>query len=385
MVPAEGSPRTAMTYAPAAPSVGIAAIPEMHQSMRSHEGFPLSNSLLYEWEELATDSRAAPYLYPGWVHTWWHAFGTGDLDVHTLRRGGRLVGVLPMVRNRHTLESAANYHTPEFGILTQDSETTWALAQGLFADRPAHVSLTSLDPAAETIDACQHAADEAGYKVVIRTYQRSLYIDLDGTWDGYESGLGRNLLRNLRRARKRLEQEGRLGVEIAYGHEQFDESLREAYAVEASGWKGAGRTAIESHPQTLDFYTDIARWGAAHDMLRLYFLRLEGRPLAMYFALVHEGTCHLLKGGYDPVYWRYSPGNLLMHTVIRDCFGAGLTRIEFNGDAEPYKFNWAAAVHERKRFEAFAPNAAGRLAWTRFTYMRPLARRLRSAFGFHPD
>jgi len=302
-----------------------------------------------------------------------------------LRRGKRLVGLLPMAQNHGVLESAANYHTPAFGILAEDSEAALALTRELFAGRPTHLSITSLDPAAETISACQHTAEEAGYKVVIRAYQRSLYIDLNGTWGEYESGLGRNLLRNLRRARKHLEQESVLGVEIADGRERFEGLLHEAFAVESSGWKGAGRTAIESHPRTRDFYTDVARWGAARGMLRLYFLRLGHRPLAMYFALVHQGICHLLKGGYDPAYRRYSPGNLLMHAVIRDCFAAGFTRIEFNGDAEPYKFCWAAAVRERKRLEAFAPNAAGRLAWAGFTYVRPVARRLQRALGIRPD
>ena len=326
-----------------------------------------------------------PYLHPGWIEAWWSAFGAGELDIRTLRRGGRLVGVLPMAWAHGMAGSTANYHTPAFGILAEDGEATLALSRELFAAKPTHISITSLDPAAETINACQHAAGEAGYKLVIRSYQRSLYIDLKGTWEGYESGLGRNLVRNLRRARRHLEQEGALAVEMTGGRQHFEESLQEAFAVESSGWKGLGRTAIESNPRTREFYTDIARWAAAQGMLRLYFLKLGDRPLAMYFALVHQGVCHLLKGGYDPAYRRYSPGNLLMHIVIQDCFAAGLTRIELNGDAEPYKFRWAVAVRERKRFEAFAPDAAGRLAWARFTYVRPVARRLQRTLGFRAD
>ena len=292
-----------------------------------------------------------------------------------------MVAVLPMVWNHGVLESAANYHTPGFGILAEDNEAALALSRGVFAEKPAHLSITSLDSAEETISAWQRAAEETGYRVVMRAYQRSLYIDLVGSWSRYESGLGRNLLRNLRRARKHLEDEGTSTVEVIHGDQCSDRALHEAFAVEASGWKGAGQTAIESDSRTRAFYTDIARWGAAHGMLRLYFLRQGRQPIAMYFALAHQGTCHLLKGGYDPAYRRHSPGNLLMHAVIQDCFAAGFTRIEFNGDAEPYKFCWAAAVRERKRLEAFAPNFSGRLAWSDFTFVRPIARRLQRAFG----
>ena len=344
-----------------------------------------SAALLQEWDELARRSRAALYLSPAWIQAWWRAFGTGRMDILTLRRGGRLVGLLPMTWNQGVLESAANYHTPAFELLAEDSEAALTLARDVFAKRPPHLCITSLDPAEGTLIACQRAAEEAGYKVLIRDYQRSPYLDLVGSWNEYESGLGRNLLRNLRRARRHLEPEGALTVEIFRGDRGFGKLLHEAFAVEASGWKGAGRTAIESDPRTRAFYTDIARWGASRGMLHLYFLRLGRRPLAMYFALVHRGTCHLLKGGFDPAYRRYSPGNLLMHTVIRDCFTAGLTRIEFNGDAEAYKFCWAAAVRERKRLEAFAPNFSGRLAWAGFTFVRPVARRLLHALGIRPE
>src|SRR5579863_2758153 len=190
-VPARGSPATAPGYASAAPLPTTAA-PEIQQNIRDHTGFPLSDTQLREWDRLATKVRATPYLYPGWVDAWWQAFGSGELDIRTLRRGGRLVGLLPMAWNRGILESAANYHTPEFGILAVDSEARRALTRELFADRPAHLSITSLDPSAETIDACRYGAEEAGYKVVIRDYQRSPYLDLDGTWGEYESGLGRN-------------------------------------------------------------------------------------------------------------------------------------------------------------------------------------------------
>lgn len=384
MAPVGLSAHVSLEQPPAPALFRVTAVPELDGS-ESIARYPLSLSLLQEWDALAVHLRAAPYLYPGWAQAWWHAFGNGRLDVRTLRRGGRLVAVLPMVWNHGVLESAANYHTPGFGILAEDNEAALTLAREVFAESPTHLSITSLDPAEETISAWRRSADETGYRVVMRSYQRSLYIDLVGSWSHYESGLGRNLLRNLRRAHRHLEHEGKSTVEVVHGDRCSDGLLQEAFTVEASGWKGAGQTAIESDARTRAFYTDVARWGAAHGMLRLYFLRQGPRPIAMYFALAHQGTCHLLKGGYDPAYRRHSPGNLLMHAVIQDCFAAGFTRIEFNGDAEPYKFCWASAVRERKRLEAFAPSFPGRMAWSNFTFVRPVARRVQRAFGIRLD
>jgi CelD/BcsL family acetyltransferase involved in cellulose biosynthesis len=312
-----------------------------------------------------------PYIRPGWVTAWWRAFGVGNLEIHTLREDGRLVAVLPVARQRGALRSPTNYHTPQSGLLAEDWGAASQLARTLFTGRPHRVSIASLDPLGTGLNACREAAEEAGYRVVVRPFQRSPYLDIVGDMNEYQSRLSPSLIANLHRSNKRLDTQGKLSVEIANGRERLEELLEEAFTVEASGWKGARRTAIQSRPETRNFYTDIARWAAARDMLRLFFLRLDRRALAMYYALEERGVCHLLKGGYDPSYRRSSPGKLLMRAVISYGFAKGLSRIEFHGDAEPYKLFWAGAVQERKWFEAFSPSPAGQLAWAALAYGRP--------------
>ena len=367
---------------PPQPARPVEAVPHItYQRVSS----PFPTELLEEWERLAVRVNAPPYLYPGWASAWWRAFHRGEPELYTLMRHGRLAALLPAIRNHDTVESATNYHTPGFGLLAENTASASALARELFATAPVHVSLTSLESTDDSLKCCTQAASDAGYRVTVRPYQRPLYLELRGSWDEYEPSLGKNLLRNLKRARRQLEQKGKLSVEITQVRQHFDELLEEAFAVEASGWKGAGHTAIASKPRTRAFYTEMGRWAASRDMLRLYFLRLDGRPLAVYFALQHRGVCHLLKGGYDPAYGHCSPGNLLMHSVIRSGFSAGLSRIELNGDAEPYKFHWAAAVREQKRFDAFAPNTRGRLAWAECNYLLPMKRRLQRGLGFRVE
>ena len=117
-------------------------------------------------------------------------------------------------------------------------------------------------------------------------------------------------------------------------------------------------------------------------MLRLFFLRVNGRPIAMVYALEDGDTCYLLKGGYDPAYRRHSPGTLLLHAVVSHCFAAGLSRIEFHGGAQPYKLLWTNSVHEQTRFEAFQPTSAGWLRWATLAYIRPAAKHMLSRFCF---
>ncbi|HSN18162.1 MAG TPA: GNAT family N-acetyltransferase [Gammaproteobacteria bacterium] len=341
--------------------------------------------MLREWDELAERLQTLPYHQSGWALAWWRAFGHGAPELHTLRRDGRLVALLPMTRHGKVLEALANYHTPAFRLLADDTASASAIAQALFSGAPTHLSLTSLDEDDFTLGACLDAAEQAGYRVVVRPFVRSLYIDVDCSWTGYEAGLGDNLLRNLRRSRRQLAREGHVAVDVITGGPQLDERLREAFLVENAGWKGAAGTSILSDARTQRFYTAIGRWAAERGLLRLFMLRVDRRPLAMCFAIQERGVCHLLKAGYDPAYGRYSPGNLLMQAMIRGCFDERLQRIELNGDTEPYKLSWTRTTREHKRLEAFAPTVAGQLAWASFTYSRPLTSRVRARLGLTPE
>ena len=338
-------------------------------------------SLAREWDELAERVDASPFLRPGWIAAWWCAFGAGELEIRTVRRDGRLAALMPVARRHGALRSVTNDHTPQFGLLAEDPSAATELARTLFVGKPRRVSIAALEAIGDSTEACLRAGDEAGYRVAVRPFQYSPFLEIKGDWPEYESTLSRSLVAGLRQSQRRLERLGKVSVRVIGGGEQLQERLEEAFAVEASGWKGARGTAIQSHPETQRFYTDVARWAATQGMFRLFLLRLDQCPLAMFYALVRCGVCHLLKGGYDPRYGRFSPGKLLMRAVVSDCFSTGLSRIEFHGDAEPYKLPWASAVQEQKRFEAFSRSPAGQLAWATFAYGRPAAKRTFQILG----
>lgn len=339
----------------------------------------LDQPLMSAWKDLAARCKTAPYLDPGWLTCWWPAFGTGEIEISTVWRQGRLAAALTMARRAGQLESTANYHTPLFGILAEDESAAASIARELFRDAPARVTLTTLEPDGATLRACKEAAEETGLRVVLRPHLLSPYVDLQYGWNEYQRSLHGHLLRNLRRGRRQLEEIGPLKVEIVSGGELLDERLDEAFQVEASGWKGRTHTAIQSRPHTHRFYRHMARWAAGHGVLRLYLLRLGNRVLAMCLTLQQHGNCYMLKGGYDEEFKRFSPGNLLTEALIQDCAARGIRRVELSGDAEAYKLNWANASRQYMRLEAFAPTLAGRMAWMEFNYSRPITNRLRQA------
>lgn len=285
-----------------------------------------------------------------------------------------------MIRRGDDFVGAANVHTPGFAMTTESPAAADALAEMVYSDAPRRVSLVDLEPGGETFRAFLHAAHVAGYSVLIRPWCCSPYLAVDGSWEVYESRLGKNLVRNLRRRSNQIALRGDVRFQFSDGSTDLDALLAEAFRVEASGWKGRHGTAIAADPRTRKFYTALARWATSEGTFRLAFLRLDGRAIAMDYRIIQGSVCHSLKAGYDEEFHRYSPGTLLLHAVLRRCFAApGISRIEFYGNGEDYKFLWTRTTAERLRLEAFAPTLRGHSRRVAFVYGRPLATRLAAA------
>lgn len=331
-----------------------------------------------DWEALAVRAGAPPFARPGWFAAWWSAFGSGAPLVVTTTRGGRLTGVLALRRRAGVLASPTNAHTPGFGMLAEDASAAAALASWLFAQRPRRVQLDYVDAADPTVPELSRAAAGAGHRMLRTVVQRSPYVAL-APGEDVDRRLGAKVTGNLRRTLRRLEEAGRVEVQVEATPRQLDRLLVEGFRVESSGWKAERGTAILSSPATRRFYAALARWAADAGLLRLAFLRLDGRAIAFAFVLRDETAYYLIKGGYDPEHRRFAPGKLLFRSLMARAAASGAQRFELLGAAEPWKLEWTDRCHERILVRTYAPTVLGvadRATQTAFLrYGRPLAKR----------
>lgn len=328
------------------------------------------------WEHLADTARATPFDRPGWVYAWWDAFGgNGELQIATVGQGDE-GALLPIVRQRGHHRSLTNWHSVTSGAIATGSAAAARLVSALLADKPVTLTLAFVDADSALAGVFAPAAGEHGYRVHARPLEQPPYVRIDSDWESYEQGLTANLRGDVRRRRRRLEEAGSLTLDIVDGSDRLDDLLQEGLRVEGSGWKDDARTAIASRPETLRFYTDIARWAAGRGWLRLAFLRLDGRAIAFHLDLVADDVLYQLKGGYDPASERFSPGKVLHHMMLEHAFRSGMRRYEFLGAADPHKRRWANGAREVLVLDAFAPSVAGRAAWLTHTRARPVAKRI---------
>lgn len=343
------------------------------------------DSLTNEWSELADRLEATPFLYPGWHCAWRAAFGGGALRVLAARRGGRLVGVLPMEARRGGLSTPTNAHTPEFDILALDAGAAGALAAALFEVGPRHLAFRPVDADGRALRALTAAAAAAGYRTHVQPIGRAPYLPLAQDLHAHERALSRNLRHDVQRRLRRLCQAGTVSVEVSNGCSRLEDSLGEGFEVEAKSWKGRHGTAIAAREDTTRFYSELARWAADAGLLRLAFLRVDGRAIAFQLDLEQGSRYYSLKIGYDPAFERFAPGKLLVYTMIARAVARGLPVYELLGTDDPWKAQWTSLSRARVSFRAFAPSATGRLAASTFVHGKrivprvPIAERLAAA------
>jgi CelD/BcsL family acetyltransferase involved in cellulose biosynthesis len=282
-----------------------------------------------------------------------------------------------MELKRGRLRSPANWHSPLFRPVVADEAARELLLDGLFGGSRPSVELDFLDGEAHEIDA---AARAAGRMVVERPMGRSPVVDISGCFEEYVGGLSRNRRKGLRRARRLLEEQGSVSFDIHRGLAGLDAALQEVFDVESSGWKGARGTAMASRPHTKRFYTDVARWAAERDWLRLAVLRLDGQAIACDYSLEFDGVWYSLKSGYDERYRSVGPGALLLRDQLEYCFERGLSRMELLGNEDDFKLSWADRSCDRIQVHAFNRSSAGIAHWSRAAgreRLRPVVHRLR--------
>lgn len=330
-----------------------------------------------QWDALVRRVGASPFCAPGWFEAWWQAFGRGELEVFALRRDDELLAVLPLAERHGMRHALSNWHTPELEIPAVDSAARQALLRRVLRTTRTSLQLGMLTAGTEDAHDFVTVAAEEGLRVLPRLIERSPYVVLDGSYEEYERTLAQRRRSELRRRRRRLDERGTLTFEVQTGEERLEALLAEGFAVEGSGWKSEQGTAIVSRPETYAFYRLVAAYAAARGSLRLAFLRLDGRPIAFHFTIEEGGSVYQLKGGYEPEFREFAPGQLLVQDMLCWAFGRGLRSYEFLGADEAFKLDWTASLRDRIALHAFPRSPSGAVAWTAQSYGRPLAKRAR--------
>ncbi|HEX7048873.1 MAG TPA: GNAT family N-acetyltransferase [Longimicrobiales bacterium] len=297
---------------------------------------------------------ATPFQSPQWLIPWWRHFRGEALRVLALRRAGRLVGVAPLyilcepgsglrrllplgIGNSDYLDPLLE---PEAAAPAANAVLAWICAH---ADDWHRCELPQLRPDSALLAAvAPHGTVDR-----IAPAEPCPVLALPATAAALEDALPPGMRDRIRYAVRRAGRTGTIEVEAATPH-NLDALFDALLEVHRARWADRGRTGVLDDDAVLRFHREAAPGLLSLGALRLYLLRIDGRPAAAYHGFLARTRAYYYLGGFDPAFRRLGAGNLVVWHAIREAAREGAREFDFLRGREPYKYAWGA--HDRPTY-----------------------------------
>jgi CelD/BcsL family acetyltransferase involved in cellulose biosynthesis/glycosyltransferase involved in cell wall biosynthesis len=294
-------------------------------------------SLQDEWTAVARDCPlATPFQHPEWLLPWMRHLMRGALMCVAIRRGERLVGLIPLTRSlvdgRIVLELAGGGVSDYLGAVVRSDEASAVCSE-----------LTNLLGAMrdwDAIDMRQLQRDDP-LMMCDGPWRASLTREPDPSPALARGAVPRHMSSNLRYYRRKAERLGALALERATAA-SVTEMVAALYQLHAARWSSRGSPGVLADPAIQAFHSEAMPAMHRAGLLSLHALRIDRRVVAIAYCLASGTRGYYYLGGFDPSFAHVSPGTLVLGEAIDAAWRDGATEFEFLRGREPYKYLWGA-------------------------------------------
>ena len=295
-------------------------------------------------ELLARRPERLVFLHPAWLRTWLSEFG-GAVEPLVLTCGdGSLAGVAPLMRADDRLTFIGDSAICDFMDVLVDPEhadSAYAnLWQQLCAEDWTELELWGLMASSETRQRVKAYAAQQGYGVVEVEEAVSPRLSLPGTWDDYLASLNKKDRHELRRKIRRLFDSG-AAVDFEVLSEQADVVAAMDDFLDLHTRSRQDKTDFMT-PEMAMFFRRMASALSAEGLIRLFMLRVNGKPAAAVLCFDAGSYLYLYNSGYDPEFSALSVGLVSKALCLRWAIENGMSGIDFLRGDEPYKYDLGA-------------------------------------------
>ena len=367
------------------------------------------DGLREEWDRLLADSASdCVFLTWEWLRTWWsHLAGRHELRIVAVRRGGELIALAPLAVRPGSLRRLLPFRAVEFlgtGTAGSDyldlivrkgdeAEALDALSLALNR-RDLMLEFGQLRCSGSVAADLGSRLGRQGWKSAETKVNTCPFIDLRGhSWTSYLSTLGSQHRYDVQRKIKNLSKQFAVVFERVENEEQRDPALQLLIALHKKRWTEHGGSDAFHTAGHVAFHREFTALALRRGWLRLFVLRLDGKPASALYGLRYGGTFYFYQSGFDPQYGRHSVGLVTMGLAIKSAIEEGAEEYDLLHGDEPYKSHWARESRDLARLELYPPGARGlcfraiaggrRLArgWSRRVFQNRAAENLETKHG----
>jgi len=177
------------------------------------------------------------------------------------------------------------------------------------------------------------------------------YLELPTQWDEYLQSLGKKRRYKIKAYRRKLEEA--FPEQVSYQQintqAELEASLADLFALHQQAQQAQGRNGAFADKTRQLFHREICRQFLAKDRLRLYFLKVNNKPIAMVYSFFYGGKVSFYTTGFDLQWSAHSPGQQIIYYVLEQLINEQAQEFDFLRGDESYKFMMTQTVREDQR------------------------------------
>jgi CelD/BcsL family acetyltransferase involved in cellulose biosynthesis len=312
-----------------------------------------------EWDDLAAETKNIFATWE-WAATWWRHFGGADrrLLITPVREGGQTVAILPLylstTRPLRTIRFIGHGPSDQLGPVCASVDLPRA------ADAFRNV-LRDTEPRWDVFRGDDIPTEWSrllnGH--LVASVASPLIRFNSETWDGFLATLSSRFRHEIRHDQRALERLHSVRFRLA-SSASLGADLDTLFKLHAARWR---RSDFLLRNQ--EFHREFARRALDRGWLRLWFLEIDGSPVAVWYGFRFEGVEFHYQAGRDPTWTKYSVGLVLLSHTIRQALEDGITEYRFLRGAESYKYRF---TNEESEVDTIVlsrtiPGKAAEAAW----------------------
>ena len=293
-----------------------------------------------EWEQLLSVSPVNTlFLTPQWQEVWWDTFGDGRVMAgFYVRTPEGLTAIASLARCGDTLSFVGNPDTFDYNdfMVVPGYEASFfdTLLRCLEEQSCNALKLFSLIEHSPTLTYLPDIARGRGYSVEVEQEDVTSGVVLPSSWDDYLSLLSKKDRHELRRKLRRLESSTDWRWYVLTDRESVAGRLQDFINLMRLSRRDKDKYMTPTRER---FFHGIAERMAQLGVVRLFFMEVDGQPVATSLCFDYASSRLLYNSGYNPEYGYFSVGLLLNALCLKEAIEQGMQYFDFLRGSEPYK------------------------------------------------
>ena len=224
-------------------------------------------------------------------------------------------------------------------ILTDNSEKSINMFFDYLNNLPDNWSCAKFDDIVEK-RSCFSPVRQLSNKITLG--RTSLVLPIPKSYEGLIDSIKGRDRKDFRRNLRRLDENGFKVDLVDYSSESLmTKGMNVLFDLHQKRWKSKGGfRGMFAEQSFRDFSLDIAKCFSQKGWLGLYCLELSRKPVAAIFGFRYLSVYYLYISGLDPIYRKFSIGNLLYWLVMPKFIQEELVEFDFGIGTDAYKQQW---------------------------------------------